>query len=171
MYIKKSCRYLKNGLSRLDNSKTILRCLENVLFRLGLHFKCNSIEARVVNTDIVDESYSNRGTAAFLFFVGVINHVLAIAIFSMNDTRKSNLSIIIFLNLFDHTYKLFRFLLLYLVDQHYLIFKYCFVTASIYIFVKKIRRSAFTLAALNITFIKIANDCNKPQLINNVVFQ
>ena len=30
-----SCRYLENVLSRQDNSKTILRCLEDVLCRLG----------------------------------------------------------------------------------------------------------------------------------------
>ena len=30
-----SCRYLENVLSRQDNSKTILRCLEDVLCRQG----------------------------------------------------------------------------------------------------------------------------------------
>ena len=30
-----SCRYLENVLSWQDNSKTILRCLEDVLCRLG----------------------------------------------------------------------------------------------------------------------------------------
>ena len=32
-----SCKYLKNVLSRQDNSKTILRCLEDNLCRLGNH--------------------------------------------------------------------------------------------------------------------------------------
>ena len=31
-----SCRYLENVLSRQGNSKTILRCLEDVLCRLGM---------------------------------------------------------------------------------------------------------------------------------------
>ena len=33
--MKMSCRYLGNVLSRQDNSKTILRCLEDVLCQLG----------------------------------------------------------------------------------------------------------------------------------------
>ena len=38
------CRYLKNVPSRRDNSKTILRCLENALCRLGLQtrFTCSN---------------------------------------------------------------------------------------------------------------------------------
>ena len=57
---------------------------------------------------IIDESYLNRGTVAFQFFDGVINRVVAIAIFSMNDTRKNNFGIIFFINFFYHTYTLFN---------------------------------------------------------------
>ena len=68
-----------------------------------------SIEARAINTDIIDEFYSNRAAVAFQLFVGAIHYVLAIAIFSMNDTRKSNFEIIFCINFFDHTYKLCNF--------------------------------------------------------------
>ena len=57
---------------------------------------------------IIDESYLNRGTVAFQFFDGVINRVVAIAIFSMNDTRKNSFGIIFFINFFYHTYTLFN---------------------------------------------------------------
>ena len=53
-----SCRYLENVLSRQDNSKTILRCLEDVLCRLGFHCSNYSEERLALLNSIKNISMS-----------------------------------------------------------------------------------------------------------------
>ena len=59
-----------------------------------------------------DGCYRNKGTVIFnffFFFFGVINHVLAVEVFSINDTRKSNFDAVFFISFFGHTYKFLNF--------------------------------------------------------------
>ena len=114
--LKISCRVSKGLFSASTNtssphskSQSVFNFTYEIMFlekRLQpLKFNFASAETRAINIALL----MNSIPTVFSFFVGVISQVLAIAIFSMNDTRKSNLDIFFFINFFDRTYKLLNF--------------------------------------------------------------
>ena len=78
-----SCRYLENVLSRQDNSKAILRCLEDVLCQLGNMNK----EQEYIETELKKRKKISQNDDNELF---LISAVVAITIINLEKERKGS---------------------------------------------------------------------------------